>query len=240
MIVIALFAAAGVAVGWWVDAAVAKLAREPFERPRQFEHDADDDSDSAPPEPPEPKPLPLALTSRAWMRRVAVVAVTAGLFAAAAARYDGHGIAPAVVAAYMALLVACAATDAISFRVPNAFTYPAILFALAVGMVAPGADRVSTLAGGLGLGFGFLVMAVLTRGGLGMGDVKMAAFAGFALGLLFGLVAMFVTALAGGAIALTLLVTRMRGRRDPIPYGPFIAIGVAYVLLAQGTSFLEL
>jgi prepilin signal peptidase PulO-like enzyme (type II secretory pathway) len=239
LILIVLFAIAGVAAGLAVDAAVARLAREPFERPRDFAHEAESGAEAAP-EQAEPKPLPLALTSRAWIRRIVVMAVTAALFAAAAARYDGHGVATAVVAAYMAVLVGCAATDAISFRVPNAFTYPAIVFALVVGMVAPGANREATLAGGFGLGFGFLVLAILTRGGLGMGDVKMAVFAGFALGLLFGLVAMFVTALSGGLIATVLLVTRIRGRRDPIPYGPFIALGVAYVLLSQGTSFLEL
>lgn len=247
MILIILFAVAGAVAGFAIDAAVARLAREPFERPADFgESEGDDEAGAAAvddddvSEPSAPKPLPRALTTLSWLRTAIVVAITAALFAASAARYDGHGVAPAVVAAYMALLVGCAATDAISFRVPNAFTYPAIIFAFVVGMVAPGADRVSALSGGLGLGFAFLVLAIITNGGLGMGDVKMAAFTGFALGLRFALLALLVTAMAGGLIALGLLVLRIRGRRDPIPYAPFIAIGAAWALLAQGTAFLKL
>lgn len=253
MILVVLFAIAGIAVGFAVDRAVARLAREPFERPADFDDapagdiEAEDGAaaDGAEPaeppaaEPPAAKPLPRALTTLSWMRTVGVVGVTAALFAASAAVYEGHGVAPAVVAAYMALLVGCAATDAISFRVPNAFTYPAILLAFVVGMVAPGTDRVSVVSGGFGLGFAFLVLAIISNGGLGMGDVKMAAFSGFALGLMFALLALLVTAMAGGVIALSLLVLRIRGRRDPIPYAPFIAIGTAWALLAQGTAFLS-
>lgn len=254
LILVVAFAIAGIVAGFAIDRAVARLARAPFDRPADFDdspadHASAADIDAAdgavadaaePPAPVAPKPLPRALTTRAWMRTAAIVVVTAALFAASAARYDDHGVAPAVVAAYMALLVGCAATDAISFRVPNAFTYPAILLAVVVGLVAPGTDRVAMLSGGFGLGFGFLALAIISNGGLGMGDVKMAVFSGFALGLMFALFALLVTAMAGGVIALALLLLRIRGRRDPIPYAPFIAIGTAWALLAQGTVFLKL
>jgi hypothetical protein len=34
-----------------------------------------------------------------------------------------------------------------------------------------------------------------------------------------------------------MLVTRLRGKGDPIPYAPFIAGGMMLVLLIQGTAF---
>jgi leader peptidase (prepilin peptidase)/N-methyltransferase len=95
-------------------------------------------------------------------------------------------------------------------------------------------------AGGLIVGGTFLAMSIATRGGMGMGDVKLAFFVGFALGLVFGVFAMLITAIAGGIIAVLLMVTRIRDRRDPIPYAPFIAIGAAYVMMMQGTAFVEL
>lgn len=234
--IIALFAVAGVIAGLVLDALVAMFAREYLEQPSRYEDEADHPGE----EPSPTRPLPTALTSRAWLRRALIVSATAVLFALSAWRYDGHGVAPAVVSAYMAALLGCAATDLISFRVPNAFTYSAIPFALVVGIVAPGADIVSTLGGGFGLGLGFFVLAVLTRGGIGMGDVKLATFVGFALGFVFGALAMFVTAIAGGVVAAVLLVARVRGRRDPIPYAPYIALGAAWILLSAGTSFLKL
>ena len=65
--------------------------------------------------------------------------------------------------------------------------------------------------------------AILTRGGMGMGDVKLAFFTGFALGLTFGVNALLLTAIGGGIIAVVLIVLRLRNRHDPIPYAPFIA-----------------
>jgi len=40
-----------------------------------------------------------------------------------------------------------------------------------------------------------------------------------------------VTILAGGVISLLLIVTRLRSRRDYIPYGPFLVIGGVFALL---------
>jgi prepilin signal peptidase PulO-like enzyme (type II secretory pathway) len=96
------------------------------------------------------------------------------------------------------------------------------------------------LAGGALSGGTFLAMSILTRGGMGMGDVKLAFFTGFALGLTFGVAALLITAIGGGVIAVLLLLTRIRDRRDPIPYAPFIAAGALYVMLLQGTAFAEL
>jgi leader peptidase (prepilin peptidase)/N-methyltransferase len=83
-------------------------------------------------------------------------------------------------------------------------------------------------------------MSILTRGGMGMGDVKLAFFTGFALGLTFGVNALLLTAIGGGIIAVVLIVLRLRNRHDPIPYAPFIALGALVVMLLQGTAFAEL
>jgi prepilin signal peptidase PulO-like enzyme (type II secretory pathway) len=137
-------------------------------------------------------------------------------------------------------LIICTGTDALAYRVPNVVTYPAILGALAVGMAMPEADAADVWLGGLVLGGMFLLMSIATRGGMGMGDVKLAFFVGFALGISLGLIALVITAIAGGLIAVVLMVTRLRSRRDPIPYAPFISVGAVYVLLTQGAAFTNL
>jgi leader peptidase (prepilin peptidase)/N-methyltransferase len=124
------------------------------------------------------------------------------------------------------------------YRVPNAVTYPAIVIALAVGATMSGASMVDVGIGGALAGGVFLLPALFTGGiGMGMGDVKLAAFVGLALGLEHVAPAMLITALGGGAVALFLLLTGLRKRGEPIPYAPFIAAGGLAALLWQGTAF---
>ncbi len=176
---------------------------------------------------------------RDWRRRLLIVAVTMGLFAAAGARYDEPSHL-AVVTAYVCVLIICAATDLLVFRVPNVVTYPAMLGALAVAAAMPDASLPSAAAGA-GLAGGALLLPALMTGGLGMGmgDVKLAIFVGLALGFTLTVPALVVMALTGGAVAAFLLVTRARKRGQPIPYAPFIAIGALTVLLWQGAAFVS-
>jgi prepilin signal peptidase PulO-like enzyme (type II secretory pathway) len=175
-----------------------------------------------------------------WLRRLLVVAATIALFAAAGARYSEPGHL-AIVTAYLCALIVCAATDVLVYRVPNAVTYPAILCALLLAAVMPDTSLVSALAGA-GLAGGALIVPALFTGGLGMGmgDVKLAAFAGLALGFVFVIPALLVMALSGGLVASLLMIFRLRRRGEPIPYAPFISFGAAAALLLQGTVFVSL
>ncbi len=97
--------------------------------------------------------------------------------------------------------------------------------------LARSVDPLDMLLGGL-LGGGLLfVIALVTRGGMGGGDIKFAA----ALGLWFGwqqtLLALFLSFLIGGAGGAALLLFRLKGRKDFIPFGPFIAAGALVTFL---------
>jgi prepilin signal peptidase PulO-like enzyme (type II secretory pathway) len=48
---------------------------------------------------------------------------------------------------------------------------------------------------------------------------------------------MLLMAISGGLAAALMLITRLRGKGDPIPYAPFIAGGALVVILVQGTAF---
>ena len=169
-----------------------------------------------------------------------MVAATAALFGIAGWRFDRAGDL-AMVAAYISVLVLCAATDLLSFKVPNAVTYPAILGALALGFAMPGASAREVLAGGAVAGGILLVPALLTGGrGFGIGDAKLAAFAGLALGLPNVAAALLFTALLGGMVATMLLVTGVCRRHEPIPYAPFVSAGALIALLWRGPAFAQL
>lgn len=179
-------------------------------------------------------------SERAWARRLLIVAAAAGLFAVAGARYDEPGHL-ALVTAYICVLLVCAATDLLTYRVPNAVTYPAIAGAFAVGATMPDTDLVEVVVGGA-VAAGVLFLPALFTGGvgIGMGDVKLAAFVGLALGFVNVVPALLFMALSGGLAAALLLVTRARKRGEPIPYAPFISAGALVALLWQGTAFVDL
>jgi leader peptidase (prepilin peptidase)/N-methyltransferase len=177
----------------------------------------------------------LSLARISW-RTWASILVAASLIAGAGVRFHDAGES-AVVAVYVAVLVACAATDLTSFRVPNAITYPATLFAILAAALMPHGDLRAALIGGA-TAAGFMIVAlVISRGAMGLGDVKLAIFAGLAVGWPLVGDALLLMALSGGAVAVVLLATGLRGRRDPIPYAPFISAATIAVILWQGTAF---
>jgi len=244
-VTIIIMALIGFAAGFAIDAVAAKLAREPYER-GEFE-----DAEAPPAEAEAPAPfdlnseagslvMPVLLTSGSRYRTVVIVATTIALFASAGARYGSDIGYLAIVAVYLSALIACTATDVLAYRVPNVITYPAILFAILIGCILPDANWRGVMAGGLIFGGILFVPSVLTGGAMGMGDVKLAAFVGFALGLALVVPAMLVMAISGGLAAAILLVTRLRGKGDPIPYAPFIAGAAMLVILLDGTAFRSL
>lgn len=76
------------------------------------------------------------------------------------------------------------------------------------------------------LGFGILyLLAVISRGGMGGGDIKLYFVLGLLLGSELTLLSLFFSSLIGSIFGLGLLVTKNFKKRNPIPFGPFIAAG---------------
>ena len=184
--------------------------------------------------------LRLPWQSEPWasrLRRGAVLLVPA-LTGLAGWRFDP--LAAAVVSLLLVALLICTATDLLRFRVPNAVTYPGTALALAAALVMPDADVASALLA-MVLGGGlFLVMSFLTRGGLGLGDVKLAMLIGAALGLPAAFHALALGIMAGGVVILALFLAGAVSRRQAVPYAPFLALAAMAVVFSQGAAFAPL
>jgi leader peptidase (prepilin peptidase) / N-methyltransferase len=70
-----------------------------------------------------------------------------------------------------------------------------------------------------------LVIALVSRGGMGFGDVKLYALLGFVLGFKLVLLSFFFSTLFGAVIGGLALLFKIVKRKQPIPFGPFIAAG---------------
>ncbi len=70
----------------------------------------------------------------------------------------------------------------------------------------------------------FYLIVVLSKGGMGEGDVLLIGFFGFILGLRLVILNIFLSFILGALISLLLLLFKIKSREDPIPFGPFIII----------------
>jgi leader peptidase (prepilin peptidase)/N-methyltransferase len=164
--------------------------------------------------------------------------VTAGAMLAA---YWRFGLTPAfaVAAALLAALVAITVIDLQHQIIPDLITLPGTAAGL---LAAPAAGLTTWVDSLLGVAVcgGLLVVIVVVSGGMGSGDAKLGAMLGACLGWRLGLFALLVAVLAGGMVGAWLLITGRRGRKDAIPFGPFLALGGAAGLLVDPPPFLGL
>ena len=161
-----------------------------------------------------------------------VEAATAGLFALAAIRAESIGEA-ALIAPFLALMLAVALIDLRHRLIPNRLTYPSlVLFGGGILVAWAAGVDVSPSRAGLGLlatAGPLLVIAVAMPHGMGMGDVKLAAVMGLVLGAL-GWNHVVVGAVLGvllGGVGSVVALLAGRSRKDTIPFGPFLAAGAA-------------
>ncbi len=83
----------------------------------------------------------------------------------------------------------------------------------------------------------FLIIALLTQGGMGGGDIKFMAALGLWLGLKLTLLTLFLSFVIGGIGSLLLLAFKIKSRKDFIPFGPFIAVA-AFISMLYGNEFI--
>ncbi len=117
----------------------------------------------------------------------------------------------------------------------NVIVYPVAAFAILVNVIFSSADIIPGFLSGLaGASSGLLLFAIIvivSRGGMGFGDVKMAGLMGLMLGIPLNFVAIFLAVVSGGLIAGLSLLTRKTKRRQAIPFGPFLAAGTMAAML---------
>jgi len=113
----------------------------------------------------------------------------------------------------------------------NRVIYPAIVVALLFVPFTPGHSAKELLLGGL-IGFALLfLIAFVYPAGMGVGDVKLATFIGLVVGFPSVFVALLLSFVAGGLVGGGLLLSGLKGRKDPIPFAPFLVAGGMVAML---------
>jgi prepilin signal peptidase PulO-like enzyme (type II secretory pathway) len=169
-----------------------------------------------------------------------VEAGLAGIFLLIGIRY-GIGFAALRAGVFASLLVLMSVTDLERGLILNVVVLPAAGLALLSIPFTAEHTPLEWLLGGV-VGFGVLfALALAVRGGMGMGDVKLGAFIGLAVGypeVAFVLLAAFVL---GGLVSGAQLLAGRLSRGDRVAFGPYLGLaallGMLYgpQILAQWT-----
>jgi prepilin peptidase CpaA len=109
------------------------------------------------------------------------------------------------------VVLAAAATDIRSRRIPNWLTLSGVIAGIAANWTISGLPGLKTSLSGLALGFGVYFVLYCLRA-MGAGDVKLMAAVGAIVGPASWIAVFFATAIAGGVLALVLMIRKKRVR----------------------------
>ena len=125
---------------------------------------------------------------------------------------------------FFSFLLVLALIDLEYKLLPNKLTLSGLALGLLFSLLGWNLSFFSSLLGGA-VGFGLLfAIALLSRGGMGMGDVKLMALIGSFLGWKAVFYVLFGGALFGSVGGLIYLYVTKQDRKTPIPFGPSLAL----------------
>ena len=161
--------------------------------------------------------------------------------------YRHYGLSPelGIMAFYACVFIIVFVVDLEHGLILNKVAYPAMIVALLLALypwpwltqvMAP-AIASAALGGGIGFAI-FLLLAIVSRGGMGWGDVKLAALIGLATGFPLVFFSIVLGAVLGGIVAVAMVIAKKRTFKETLPFGPFLAVATMVTLL-WGSSILQ-
>ncbi len=148
----------------------------------------------------------------------------------------------AITAFYCCLFIVFMVIDWEYGLILNKIVYPAIVVALLISVflsqseVVPEIEQ-AAIGGSIGLAL-FLLIVIVSRGGMGWGDVKLAALIGIVTGFRLVFVALLMGIILGGLVSVPLLALKIKKRKETIPFGPFLSVATIITLL-WGNNILD-
>lgn len=133
---------------------------------------------------------------------------------------------------FLSFLVILSVVDLERMLLPDRLTVPGIVSGLVLAVAGISFVPWDAALLGAALGYGLLwLVRVLTRGAMGGGDVKLIALIGAFVGPVGALRALFWASLFGSVVGVTMMAAGRHRRGQPLPFGPFLALGAVVALL---------
>ena len=116
------------------------------------------------------------------------------------------------------------------------FFLPLLLIGRIISPLDPWWDSIVGAAVGFGL---LLLIAVVSKGGMGGGDIKLFLLIGLVLGTVDTLVTLFLASVIGMIAGIIVLKIKGKGRKTPIPFGPSIVVA-AIIVYFYGQQLIDM
>ncbi|WP_281241147.1 prepilin peptidase [Pelagirhabdus alkalitolerans] len=142
------------------------------------------------------------------------------------------------------LLIVVTFIDLDHLLIPNKITSTILIWVVTESVVQLASNQISITIMldrfyGLLLGGGlFLIIAIITKGAMGGGDIKLMGALGYYFGLTHTLGLIFFSFTIGGVLSIALVALKVKSRKDVIPFGPFICLA-AFVMLIYGEHIIN-
>lgn len=129
----------------------------------------------------------------------------------------------------MSMLIIVFVTDIHYMLIPNKVLLFFLPFLIVMRMVVPLDPWYDAIIGGV-VGYGMIALIIIvSKGGMGAGDMKLFGVLGIVLGWKLVLLTFFFAALFGAVIGIILQRTNKTKKRQPIPFGPHIVMATVIV-----------
>ncbi len=149
---------------------------------------------------------------------------------------------------YSSLFLVLGVIDLKHQLILNKIVYPAAAVALIIDIFVPPSGifdlslpwpLVGVVNGVMGGFMGFIlflliylvILFIYKQEGIGFGDVKLAGLIGLVTGSRLVLVALLIGIILGGLTGVILLLLKVKNRKEPIPFGPFLSLATIVTLL---------
>ncbi len=149
-----------------------------------------------------------------------------------AASFWRFGFSPELVKHFplFSILLIVSAIDLDSKKIPNLFIGVIFAWALLWQLLSSGRSWGDAALGLLAGGGIALLIVLVSRGGMGGGDVKLLAALGFLTGWLDLLLLFTLAVLTGAAAGVILIVFGKKTGKTALPFGPFISLSYFIVI----------
>ena len=179
-------------------------------------------------------------------RRVLGVEIGIGVLFALLYWHYGLSVELGVFAFYCCLFIVIMIIDLERGLILNKIVFPSMIAALLISIFLSGSisgfmmgntivlfpPSIASAGIGVGIGVGIsLAIVLISRGGMGLGDVKMAALIGLVIGYPMVFFTLIMAAIFGGVAAIVVLITRKKRRKETIPFGPALSVATIITLL---------
>lgn len=139
------------------------------------------------------------------------------------------------------IMLPIAAIDLREQKIPNKLLLAALAIRIVIYVVefcVSSAMAFATLKdnilGAVVIGAFFLLLLLIFKNSIGMGDIKLFAIMGLYQGLWGAINSVFFSLMASFVLSIGLLITKKKGRKDTISFGPCILIGTIIAISLAG------